>query len=218
MNVEFIIWIIRQINVAIHAIAGIVCIATFIYNIIGKKGTQNHLKAGSYYKIGTIFLLGTSLVSFLIVKTFPFFLMAYMAYYLSYSSSNRIFENKVIFAIHYIIATFTALFYLSGGKIIGFTKHEYAYIHWGIAFSIILIWDILRLFIAKSTSQKQFMIMHSNRIILSFFFVLTAFMVSQFSQYKPNTVYILCFIIPVSTTTILLIFSNLLIYKSRINV
>ena len=215
MNFEYLLWIIRQINIIVHAIAGLICVGTFIYNLFSKKGSKHHIKAGKIFGVGTMFLVGTSLVSFLILRMFPFFLMAYMAYYLFYSSIVVEIKNKLIFWSHYALAIFTALFYLTGGKIGGYYGSGYAYLHWGIVFSIFIIWDFYRLFIQKRFGKSHFLFVHSNRLILSFFFVFTAFMVSQFSHKAPQMVNLLCFYIPVISIGILLITNNILIISNK---
>lgn len=216
MNWEYLIWIIRQMNVGLHALSGTVCILAFFINLLRAKGTTSHINWGSIYGICTVLLVITSLVSFLILRIFPFFLMAYMAYYLYYSSRQKTIALNLSFIIHFIFAVFVALFYLTEGRIGGYHNKGYAFSHWGILFGFFILWDFLRLVLKSKYTDKNFLFMHSNRLILSFFFVFTAFTVSQFSSLEEKKVFVLCYVVPMSVSGLLFLLVNgAIIYNQR---
>jgi uncharacterized membrane protein len=169
----------RQIEVAFHAFFGVVALVAALLAIVSNKGDRLHRNAGKAYFVSVIGLLLTSFISFLIVRMFPFFLVGYMAFYLSISAYKAYFSNRIFTGILTALANLVAVFFIYSG----IKDHNYILSLWGVAFGYFSVLDtMVHLNIQKPKALTRLTIAHFSRMLCSYYFVIMAFLVSQFSN------------------------------------
>jgi len=216
-KINGLVWLIRDVEVILHIIAGSLAIISFVVSGVLKKGSPKHVLSGKVYGFSLIGLLLTSFIAFFMIGEFPFFLMAFMAFYLHYSSKVKIFGEHTKFDwVMLLSGLLVAVFYIFIGSYLRHVEGNdrmYPYSIWGIGFLFFVVWDIVRVYQGRANLiLNKWMLQHLVRSVGSFYFVITAFMVSQFSHLPPQNVLVLCWFVPIILTSLILL-TFLIVYR-----